>query len=169
MRVGPGKREGVPWEPPRGWGVGLLWRQGGCSGGHCQRSAGDRRGQRPWGTVPASGCTFMPLGVCCEPPGIPPVLEPALLSGDEMLSTWGRQSLSAYCNPGTGVIRLQTHQVPWKKEKQLLSEPCLHAKSLRSCPTLWDPVDCSPPGSSVRRIFQARILVWVAISSRGSS
>ena len=38
------------------------------------------------------------------------------------------------------------------------------------CPTLWDPVDCSLPGSSVHRILQARILEWVAISfSRGSS
>ena len=38
------------------------------------------------------------------------------------------------------------------------------------CPTLCDPMDCSPPGSSVHEIFQARILEWVAISfSRGSS
>ena len=40
----------------------------------------------------------------------------------------------------------------------------------QSCPTLWDPMDCSLPGSSVHGIFQARILEWVAISfSRGSS
>ena len=39
-----------------------------------------------------------------------------------------------------------------------------------SCPTLGNPIDCSPPGSSVHGIFQARILKWVAISfSRGSS
>ena len=38
------------------------------------------------------------------------------------------------------------------------------------CQTLCDPMDCSPPGSSVRVIFQARILEWVAMpSSRGSS
>ena len=38
------------------------------------------------------------------------------------------------------------------------------------CPTLCDPMDCSPPGSSVRGISQARILGWVAMpSSRGSS
>ena len=36
------------------------------------------------------------------------------------------------------------------------------------CPTLCDPMDCSPPGSSVHGIFQARILEWVDISfSRG--
>ena len=38
------------------------------------------------------------------------------------------------------------------------------------CPTLCDPMDCSPPGSSVHGILQARILEEVAIShSRGSS
>ena len=40
----------------------------------------------------------------------------------------------------------------------------------QSCPILWDPVDCSPPGFSAHEILQARILEWVAISfSRGSS
>ena len=40
----------------------------------------------------------------------------------------------------------------------------------QSCPTLCNPLDCSPPGSSVYGILQARILEWVAISfSRGSS
>ena len=44
---------------------------------------------------------------------------------------------------------------------------CLVTKSSL---TLCDPMDRSPPGSSVHRIFQARILEWVAISSsRGSS
>ena len=32
------------------------------------------------------------------------------------------------------------------------------------CLILYDPVDCSPPGSSVHGIFQVRILEWVAIS-----
>ena len=46
----------------------------------------------------------------------------------------------------------------------------MHAKSLQSCLTLCDPVDYSPPGSSVHGILQARILEWVAMSSsRGSS
>ena len=42
--------------------------------------------------------------------------------------------------------------------------------SLQSYPTLCNPVDCSPPGSSAHGVLQARILEWVAISSsRGSS
>ena len=40
----------------------------------------------------------------------------------------------------------------------------------QSCPMLYDPMDCSPPGSSVHGISQARILEWVDISfSRGPS
>ena len=47
---------------------------------------------------------------------------------------------------------------------------CVYTKSLQSCPTLCDPMDCSPPSSSVHGILQARILEWVAMpSSRGSS
>ena len=45
---------------------------------------------------------------------------------------------------------------------------CMKVKSERevaqSCPTLRDPVDCSPPGSSVHGIFQARVLEWGAIA-----
>ena len=38
------------------------------------------------------------------------------------------------------------------------------AKSLQSCQTLCDPIDGSPPGSSIPGILQARTLEWVAIS-----
>ena len=39
----------------------------------------------------------------------------------------------------------------------------------QSCPTLCNPMDCSPPGSSIHGILQARILEWVAYPfSRGS-
>ena len=45
---------------------------------------------------------------------------------------------------------------------------CMKVKSesevTQSYPTLSDPMDCSPPGSSVHGIFQARVLEWVAIS-----
>ena len=45
----------------------------------------------------------------------------------------------------------------------------VHAKSLQLCPTLCKLVDCSPAGSSVHGILQARILEWIATpSSRGS-
>ena len=63
----------------------------------------------------------------------------------------------------------------WKKGVT----PCLRAQTLepgcecvcsvaQSCPILWDPMNCSPPGSSVYGALQARILEWVAMpSSRG--
>ena len=38
------------------------------------------------------------------------------------------------------------------------------AKSIQSCPNLCDPIDCSPPGSPVPGILQARTLEWAAIS-----
>ena len=40
---------------------------------------------------------------------------------------------------------------------------CCTAKSLQSCPTLWDPINGSPPGSPIPGILQARTLEWVAI------
>ena len=47
---------------------------------------------------------------------------------------------------------------------------CVHVQPLQLCPTLCNPMTCSPPGSSVYGILQARILEWVAISSsRGAS
>ena len=61
----------------------------------------------------------------------------------------------------------------WDKDKGSRRRPfmeCVHAESLQSCLTLCDSMDCSPPGSSVRGLLQARILEWVAIPfSRGSS
>ena len=50
---------------------------------------------------------------------------------------------------------------------QVPSSSCIltaTAKSLQSCPTLCDPIDGSPLGSSVPGILQARTLEWVAIS-----
>ena len=53
---------------------------------------------------------------------------------------------------------------------QLHSLAAAAAKSLQSCPTLCDPMDCSPPDPSVHGILQVRILEWVAIFFfRGSS
>ena len=54
--------------------------------------------------------------------------------------------------------------------KGMTNLACVHAKSLQSCLTLCNPMDCSPPGSSVHGILRARILEWVVMPfSRGSS
>ena len=48
---------------------------------------------------------------------------------------------------------------------------CMKVKSesevAQSCLTLHDPIDCSPPGSSVHGVFQARVLEWGAITFSG--
>ena len=52
-------------------------------------------------------------------------------------------------------------------QRLLMEGACMHAQS---CPALCEPLDCSPPGSSVHGIPQARKLEWVAIPfSWGSS
>ena len=62
----------------------------------------------------------------------------------------------------TGEIWLWVHEIP-PFGKYLCEDA-------QSCPTLCNPMDCSPPGSSVHGILQARVLEWVAISfSRSSS
>ena len=42
--------------------------------------------------------------------------------------------------------------------------PAAAAESLQSCPTLCDPMDCSPPGSCIHGIFRATVLEWGAIA-----
>ena len=49
-------------------------------------------------------------------------------------------------------------------ESWTIKKAAAAAKSLRSCPTLCDPIDGSPPGSPIPGILQARTLEWVAIS-----
>ena len=52
---------------------------------------------------------------------------------------------------------------PENMETQMTSAAAA-AKLLQLCPTLSDPMDCSPPGSSSHGIFQARVLEWGAIA-----
>ena len=50
---------------------------------------------------------------------------------------------------------------------KMTKDPAAAADSFQLCPTLCDPMDYSPPDSSVHGILQARILEWVAVSSPG--
>ena len=65
------------------------------------------------------------------------------------------------CCPQLQIIPLDQSQIIL-----ILLSPCVHVKSLQLCPTLCDPVDCSPPGSSVHGILQARILEWIAMPTK---
>ena len=77
--------------------------------------------------------------------------------------------------PSTAVVSICLRMVTfnqWAWNYQVsISEAICHivpsvpfAKLLQSCPTLCDPIDSSPPGSTVPGILQARTLEWVAIS-----
>ena len=62
-------------------------------------------------------------------------------------------------NPSTLLVRMEGGAATTEN-----SVAAAAAKSLQSCPTLCDPIDGSPPGSSIPRILQARTLKCVAIS-----
>ena len=94
------------------------------------------------------------------------------------------QSCLTLCDPkdctlpgssGHGILQARTLEwvaIPFSRNQDLASHfTSFHlifattaAKSLQSCPTLCNPVDGSPPGSSVLGILQARTLEWVAIA-----
>ena len=64
------------------------------------------------------------------------------------------------------IVQLSHPYMTTRKTIALTAAAAAAAKSLQSCPTLCDPIDCSLPGSSVHGIFQARVLEWVAIALR---
>ena len=61
-------------------------------------------------------------------------------------------------------FRIKLTLMAWSNTSTKLTAAAAAAKSLQSCPTLCDPIDGSPPGSSVPGILQARTLEWVSIS-----
>ena len=63
-----------------------------------------------------------------------------------------------------GLSLVNKHLILWQSLCHSAAAAAAAAASLQSCPTLCDPTDGSPAGSSVPGILQARILEWVAIS-----
>ena len=87
-----------------------------------------------------------------------------VISSDHLLnSTW-------LWHPGHSRLDQRGQPIPrqaWKPEKRWCASSACQGFL---CPTLCNPIDCSPPGSSVHWILQARVLEWVAKPSfRGSS
>ena len=72
---------------------------------------------------------------------------------------------------GSFPIKILSNRKSDASYKHITRPPVLKStQSLQSCPILCDPMDCSPPGSSVHGILQVRIVEWVAMPySRGSS
>jgi len=67
-------------------------------------------------------------------------------------------------NPSTLLVRMEVGAATTENSVAAAAATAAAAKSLQSCPTLCDPIDSSPPVSSVPRILQARTLKCVAIS-----
>ena len=76
-----------------------------------------------------------------------------------ILLKWSRKVFIKFFLYSGDIIMTNSLYKAWKK-----------VLVIQLSPTLWDPMDCSPPGSSVHGILQARILEWLVIPfSRGSS
>ena len=78
-----------------------------------------------------------------------------------------------HCLCSSNLVCKKEMLTPNKQQRKIPSttfykdDTCMHAPL---CPTLCDPMDCSPPDSSVHGILQARVLDWVVIlASKGSS
>ena len=84
--------------------------------------------------------------------------------------TQGREKVQSFYSGKTDCFGYAPSGGSWHRRvagNLTQKQGCFVAKS---CPTFCDPMDCSPPGSSLHGISQARILEWVAISfCRGSS
>ena len=84
------------------------------------------------------------------------------------LSSVPQDYLHYRCQPQMGSPGYQHFSLDGCKCRGLTAAPTVlaaaAAKLLQSCPTLFDPIDGSPPGSPVPGILQARTLEWVAIS-----
>ena len=70
---------------------------------------------------------------------------------------------------GKHVVDTRVHTHTHTHTQEHYSATAAAAKSLQLCLTLCDPMDCSPPGSSIHGIFQARILEWCAIAFSDSA
>ena len=76
----------------------------------------------------------------------------------------GARASAQFSMPAARAIVVLMRTRHWIKMRRKGDAAAAAAKSLQSCLTLYDPIDSSPPGSSVPGILQARVLEWGAIS-----
>ena len=86
------------------------------------------------------------------------------------LHSWTTQTIPETVYLQTSLPHTRAHASKAPKETWALLDAMCMWLVAQKCPSLCDVLDCSPAGSSVHGIFQARIMEWVAIAfSRGSS
>ena len=83
---------------------------------------------------------------------------------EELSWTWGKGMRCRQCWQGKNLLTKLANLNKFCYWKSSVIRTTAAAKSLQSCPTLCDPMDCSLPGFSVHGILQARTLEWVTIS-----
>ena len=91
--------------------------------------------------------------------------------GTQVSYTAGRfftiRALGKHSNHTRGWTQKSSSVLPTKGWYLPSTAAAAAAKSLQSCLTVCNPVDCSPPGSSIHGIFQARVPEWVALAFSG--
>ena len=115
---------------------------------------------------PIWGMGWWPLGRLSQPPARN--LRGRLLSRLWLpVFMWSLKRITACYDGSMLLMKVRSRQ---KRLRPLIKEvACMRAKSLQPCPALWDPMDCSPPGSSVHGNLQAKTPEWVAVPSSGGS
>ena len=105
----------------------------------------------------AQSCPMLSGSTNCSPPGSSAdgVFQARILE-------WVSISFSRRSSQPRDWTRVS--RISWIGRQILNQLRHLSANSLQSCPTVCDPLDCSPPGSSVHGILQARILKWLLYS-----
>ena len=100
-----------------------------------------------------------------------PIAETLPLPLFHQQSIWGPETHLVFSRSHTLAFSLHRKNILFScKFGAFKKAYCYCCSVAQACLTLWDPMDYSPPDSSVHGISQARILEWVAIpSSRGSS
>ena len=103
----------------------------------------------------------------------PPCWAYAILWGPVLwgsVSVWSCARADNSKTYGIGLLEILNEILYAKHSSQCLTHVCACELSLQLCVTLGDTMDCSPPGSSLPGVLQARILEWVAMPfSRDSS
>ena len=132
------------------------------SGGSQQQHLEDA--QRPYRKVHlAKKWSLQPRATWANKLGRDPPDEVGPLEDTLQLTSWLQPH-----KPWARTAQLSQYQIPhlWKLGKQMFLDliTAAAAKSLQSCPTLFDPTDGNPSGSTIPRILQARTLERVAIS-----